>query len=120
MRKKSILIILAIVVLAAFGSGTLALGKTNNRATDVVQAGKTELYQQCEQNMPKDAAQLETWHNSPEHQKLHQEMTSEDGMQAMHQGMMSENTDMQSMHQQMMADTTNTQATHSAHHEKQG
>ena len=89
MRKKSLLIVLAIVVLAAFGSSAYALDKTDNQASDLVRANKTDLYQQCVQNMPKDETDLDSWHQSPEHQTLHQ---------------------------QMMADTNDMQVMHNAHH----
>lgn len=101
--RKSLLVMLVLATVIAIGSGSLALAnniaqeEANNQVTPVAQEYETDL------SMPKDATDIQNWHNTPEHQKLHQEMI---------------NTypEMEEIHQQMMGNNADTQVMHNAHH----
>lgn len=106
MSKRNLLIALALVALLSVGSGGYVLAKESaSPAIDVTatdQSG-TDLFPECPTNMPEDAADIEEWHQSPEHQQLHQEM-------------MAQHPEMNEMHQQMMGNGTDFQAMHTQHH----
>jgi Na+-transporting NADH:ubiquinone oxidoreductase subunit NqrC len=124
MKKRILIIVLALIAIVAFGSGGYVLAKNNQEVAQVkntrvvtaaqvetnlteAQENNTELYKQCLEKMPQNEADLESWYSSPEHQKLHEEM-------------MANNPEMQTMHQQMMGQNSQTnvdfQAMHYVHH----
>jgi len=120
MRKK-IFIVLALIAIIALGSGgyvlaksdqTQSVAKVNNTQAvaaqvNTNQAGTqkyySDLYKQCLNKMSNNKADIQSWHNSSEHQKLHQEMIKN-------------YPDMQTMHKQMMSQYSYMQANHNAHH----
>lgn len=122
MNKKRIFAAVALTALIALSSGSYVLAESkqkpataqldvtaDNSRTEVAGdksvagADTNDLYKQCLEIMPKEA-DLESWHNSPDHQKLHQDM-------------MADKSGRQTMHKKMMGTNIDIKATHNAHHE---